>query len=297
MGEAKRRRKVDPTYGKEKRGLVISCPLEIAGTSLSIRSTELDPEELRFSLLFWDSLIWPTTNALHIGGGPEADFLESVRILSRPTYKFSGQLSDIVLRAQVQAFADGEAKEPGKWALAQGQNSFLIKENKLRADSGLLVELYRAVPVPNKDVPLNEILEFRLKRYDQLYNLRCEVDRFFSKVVSSPDPVAAREEQIKILDKACADAIRVAHEWKFPVRLSNVKASFDLRPSNLATAGAAAYFGSVALGVTESIIAGLLGASGAAASAIKISGDFGWSGLKDRKSPYRYISQYHNELF
>ena len=47
MGEAKRRKALDPHYGQTKRGLIVSCPLEIQGTQLLVKSTHLDPQELR----------------------------------------------------------------------------------------------------------------------------------------------------------------------------------------------------------------------------------------------------------
>ena len=59
MGEAKRRAASDPNFGKAKPpklGLVVSPPIEIQGISLLIKSSNLDPQELRSSILLWDSL-------------------------------------------------------------------------------------------------------------------------------------------------------------------------------------------------------------------------------------------------
>ena len=67
MGEAKLRKQTDPNFGQvpknglSYRGLVVSPPIEIEGNRLFAKSSNLDAQELRFSLLFWDRLVWPSS--------------------------------------------------------------------------------------------------------------------------------------------------------------------------------------------------------------------------------------------
>jgi len=297
MGEAKRRKKLDPSYGKEKRGLVISAPIEISGSSIRVKSTNLDAQELRFSLLFWDKLIWPSNSGIFIQSGPDAEFLEKAKILTRPHFQLSGNGSDIIIAAQLKAFEAADAQEPGRWAMAQGENSILVAQQRLIAEGGMLVELHRAVPVPDKDVPLNEILEFRLRRYSELHRLRVELDTLLQEINSSADPHTMLQQCMTKIDSSCADAIRVSKEWRFPVRLTNLKASLDLKPFSVIAGGIAGYIGTSALAETSAAIGAIAGVAAASHSALKISADFGWRGLRDRTNPYRYVSQFHNELF
>ncbi len=56
MGEAKYRKANDQSFGKIKqacklRGLIISCPLKIIGSTM-IGSGSIDAQDLRFSLFF-----------------------------------------------------------------------------------------------------------------------------------------------------------------------------------------------------------------------------------------------------
>lgn len=67
MGEAS-----DPNFGK--RGLVVSAPFEVQGTTLRVRSSNLDPQELRSSVLLWDRLVWPSSRAIHLASGPDESF-------------------------------------------------------------------------------------------------------------------------------------------------------------------------------------------------------------------------------
>ena len=94
MGEAKRRKQSDPNFGRVprqavNRGLVVSPPIEIQDNSLFAKSWNLDPQELRFALLFWDRLVWPSSRTVHFPSGPDELFLEDAGILSRPKYTFN----------------------------------------------------------------------------------------------------------------------------------------------------------------------------------------------------------------
>jgi hypothetical protein len=302
MGEAKRRKAADPNYGHPKPvrpGLVVSAPVEIEGTRANIRSSNLDPQELRFSLLFWNRLVWPASRAIYLASGPDEQFLEQAGILSRPEYTFSGDGAQGLARTHIHALIDLDSREPGQWSLAQGENSLLLKDNLLERDVGVLLELQHAIPVPDKDVPLNEILEFKNRRKDELQLLRTELDGFVAAINQAEDKAAELKNHVAKVDAACVDALRVSREWQFPVRLTNLKASVEFRPFVTAAGGMAAFaLGTAnALPMSASVLAGISGALAVSAPALKLSGDFGWRGLKRRLGPYRYVYQFHNELF
>jgi hypothetical protein len=204
MGEAKRRASHDPTYGRSPhrgRGLVISSPITIDGSTVTVRSGQLDSQELRFALLFWETLAWPLWRVLHVVGDPDASFLEAAEILRRPEYKFSGAFENVIPAIQIRAFLDLDQQEPGRWALAQGLNSVLIKGLSLEAGRGAMVELYRAIPVPTREVPLNDILEFRVKRRDELVALRDEIDSLFVAISSANDKTLELQRHVARIDR------------------------------------------------------------------------------------------------
>jgi Family of unknown function (DUF6236) len=273
--------------------------MEIQDTRLHAKSTNLDPQELRFALFFWDQLVWPSSRAIYFASDPDERFLEDAGILTRPSYTFNGDMAQGMAMTQISAFRDYDQREPEKWALAQGENSFLLKYGDLEEGKGGLIELHRAVPIPDKDVPLNEILEFKQKRHDVLQLLRTEIDTFFTVLEAADDKSVALNKCLGKIDAACADAIRVGKEWQFPIRLSNLKTSFELRPFVTLESGMAAFAAGQTFGLpaTTSLLAGLGGAAAATAPALKLSGDFGWRGLRPTQGPYRYVSRYHSELF
>lgn len=299
MGEAKRRKAVDPTYGTKKPGLIVSCPLEIDGSTINIKSIRLDPQELRFSLLFWDRIVWPSSRAIHMASGPDEQHLERLGILSRPDFTQWGDAAQGMARGQIQAFIELDRKEPGQWSIAQGEASLWVRDKIVETDNGVLLALNRAIPVPHKDVPFDEILALKIRRRDELQRLRHAVDISVGVVSNADDKVSELERQIKLIDEACADALKVFKEWQFPFQMSSVDVEFDFRPFVTFNSGIAAYALASARGLplTESVLAGLLGSAAATTPALKIKGGLGWKGLRVRAGPYRYVSRYHDEVF
>lgn len=298
MGEAQRRKQSDPNFGRipkkaSFRGLVVSPPIEIEGTRLLAKSSNLDPQELRFALLFWDRLVWPSSRAIHFASGPDELFLESTKILTRPDYTINGDVAEGIAKGQVQAFLDLERAEPGAWAIAQGENSFFWKNGFADEASGALVELHRAIPIPRHDVPLAEVLEFRARRRDELLLLRHHLESFVTEIEAAVDKPAALKNRADEIDQACANLLQVGKEWQFPVYLSNIKTSFSLSPMKFLPAVAGGWALGESYGLhAASAVAGFAGV----ASTIEIKSDFGLRSPKRPKSPFRYACLTHHEL-
>lgn len=298
MGEAKRRKQSDPNFGRVprkavNRGLVVSPPIEIQGSRLSVRSSNLDPQELRFALLFWDRLVWPSSRAVHFASGPDELFLENVGVLSRPEYTFNGDAAQGIAKGQIQAFLDLESSEPGTWAMAQGENSLLLKDTHFEAGKGALIELHHAIPIPTVDVPLNDILEFKERRRDDLILMRHQLDTFVLEIEGAVDKTFELQKRIAKLDDACANLLKVGKEWQFPVYLSNIKASFSLSPLKFLPAIGGGWKLGESYGLAAAaVVAAMAGAT----STLDIKGDYGLRSVKQQQSPYRYSYQIHKEL-
>ena len=314
MGEANRRKQIDPNYGRAPkssnfgssvvrppnklkdssyRGLVVSPPIQIEGTRLFAKSSNLDPQELRFALLFWDQLVWPSSRAIHFGSGPDEEFLERAGVLTRPEYTFYGDVAQGIARTQIQAYQDLERTEPGMWALAQGENSLLLKEGFADEGSGALVELHRAIQVPKHDVPLAEILEFRQRRRDELVLLRHQLESFVFEIQGSEDKSLALEKRVAELDQACSNLLALGKEWRFPVYLSNIRASFSISPMKFLPLVGVGWKIGEPYGLTAATaVAAITGA----VSTLEIKGDYGLRSMKLPTSPYRYAYHMHEEL-
>ncbi|MGX9714526.1 DUF6236 family protein [Janthinobacterium lividum] len=298
MGEAKQRAKTEKNFGKipkerSKRGLIVSSPIKVEGNSVRFIGGGLDSQELRFALLFWDKLVWPSTAIMGSPPTPDEQFLLDAGILTRPRYQVNGDIAREIARTQFAAFNERNNAEPGCWAMSQGERAFLyIGENQLEG-GGAALELHRAIPIPAHDVPLNEILEFKERRKDELWLLRDKLDSFVSELETEQDRDASMLKNISEIDQACSNLLILGKEWQFPVHLSNLKTSFSL------TAGK--FIPAAKLGLLAGLQYGLVAAGAAAgvaglASTLEIKGDFGLRGLKKPASPYKYAYHIEREL-
>ena len=274
------------------QGLVISVPLRITEQLLHAHGA-IDPQELRFALLFWDRLAWPSNNLLHIGDSPETEFLAQEGVLSRPMIRVTGSchMGQGVAQAHIDAFMQLDRDHPGMWALAQGERSFLFDSGLAQPDRGILVELYRAIPIPDKDIPLQDILEFRQARRPELLRLRTALDDLYTHVTNSADPSFELRRRVDEIQTSCGDLIKLAKESAHPFRLSDWRATFEWHPGAAVTAMMGAALGqSFAMPEVGALVGGL-------ASTLKITRDVGLRGVQARKSPYWYTYAFHREVF
>lgn len=302
MGEAKIRKASDPSYGKvpkrpQPHGLIISNPMQIDIVNHSLSGKGgLDPSELRFSLLYWDKLVYPSNNLISFGGGDDEEFLISVGVLHKPIYTYLGGDGALIeFDTYMRAFSDLESREPGVWSLSQGEKSLFVNNSaaNLIDESGISLELIRAIPVPAADVPLNEILEFKEKRKDELMMFRAHIDQLILEIQNSPARTDAFNRIAQEVDAACADLLKVGHEWQWPVHFSNFKATFNLDLDKFLNAAKAGWdlfdsCGSI-VQTSAAAVSGLV-------STINVKPDISLRSIKKLRGPYRYTLLAHKEL-
>lgn len=292
MGQAKFRKAHDPEYGKAKptvRGLIISPPMVVSGDTVSITSSELDPKDLRASLLYWDRLAVPASTMISFGEEDlDAKYLESAGVLYRPKYPIDGSMSDIMMRLPALALEDYEKTSPGAWSIGGGENSILTLGGYTTAQEGILISLYGAIPIPSEEVPLPEILNFRQKRRDELLSFRAHLDSLAQEISSSKDTQAELKRKLSELDKACSDLAKVCQEWQSPVYLGDLKASlnFSLVKAIASATTAWAALGKIELGLTTKVIASTLATVG---SQFEIKKDIKFRSIKRDSSPFKYV--------
>lgn len=318
MGESRYRKLHDPTYGTvpksstatqgqrdvhsptqavpelriHERGLVISSPMDIdIATNSVISSGGLDTAALRADLLFWDRLVWPQ-NGFFGYNSPEVDFLEQAGVLFRPRIPFSGAVADIVYNSHMTGFRQLDAREPGKWALAGGANSLLTRRGDVAEGRGVLLRLIRAVPVPDVAVPLEDVLEFRNHRRDEMLCLRSELEQFYESVISAEDQDFALTRFAEKIDAACVDILKVSKERRFPVRLADLSPSVNLKA---VAVGAVSWLVAKGAGLDNMTALAAVGTTGLL-SMIDVKAGLGLNRSSVRSSPYRYVVHIHNEL-
>jgi len=269
-----------------ERGLVISSPITIESGSFR-GGGGLDPQELRFSLLFWDKLDFPTNNLIHISD-QTADFLQQTGMLKRTRVQVVGQgdIAQAFLAAHLHAFRKLDRDEPSVWSLGTGNNSVSFPERELEDGRGVLVRLYDAIPVPEKDVPLQDILEFRAKRRDELLALRYHLDSIYQRIIAAGDGQLALQSEIGALEKSIADYVKVAKGSSFP--FINMSFAANLNVPAAVAASLAAF--TAGFSTIPALLAG-------AAAGIGFGPSASLKNHKTSQTPFHYISSFHKRVF
>ncbi|SLN74331.1 hypothetical protein ROA7450_04215 [Roseovarius albus] len=301
MGEAKRRKSKDPFYGKVPKagkGIVLSNPIEIDEQGrMFVHQSDLDPCELRRAVLFWDRIQWPESRFFSmVGSRAEVDYLTQLGIMTRPLPNktdWGGKDAHIhFAKGHLQQFIDNEKNEPGLWSVSEGRNSFLFSQPGFIDTRAPLIELYRSIPIPEADVPLEALLEFKERRLDEVRHLVLTIDRFYSDLLKAEDQVFEMKRLSNEIDHRCADIIKVAKESGLKFGLSDwgINFSGDIDVAKVLS-------GALGLGTFGQPELGAL-VGGAVGLELKVGGGFSL-GTGDREqlkaSPFRFVASMHNE--
>lgn len=279
-----------PLLGKNERGLVISVPSSFGETNTFWGG--LDRQELRFSLLFWDRLDFPT--------GPfsfsdiEADYLAGVGVLTRSQIVATVfNVPDLLFEGQIATFKALDARDPNKWSLARGEASLGFRPEEVMPDRGMLLELYQAIPVPNIDVPLDDILQFKAKRAAELLTLRHHLDKLYHEVARSPERDYAKSVALEDIDRAVSDILKVSRESGMKLKLAGLDVKLDIMDFKTgAFSGLAAHH----IGLPLSQVA-LAAIGGAIIPTLSIKSGVALKKREKSTSPFEYVSRFHRDLF
>jgi hypothetical protein len=198
-----------------KRGIVISPPfarLQNGGVRVG---GYLSTIEIRKYMLYWDEIDYPDNDFVSVDAGTDMQCLIDCGFASRTRVSFQGGVSsgegEFFLAAQQAAFDEHNQLEPGAWSMAQPVDEPYFAN----APSSLSIEyeIWNMLPVPSNDVPLNEILEFKAKRRDELLALRVFLDEMHQAILSSADIPRAKNTQLAKLELALKDVDRVLGEY------------------------------------------------------------------------------------
>ncbi|MEK3756725.1 DUF6236 family protein [Bacillus sp. FSL K6-6483] len=234
------------------RGIVISPKFEVFGTTIGFGFTGIEGFDLRKYLMYWDKLDFPNNSALGISSTPDIDFLEKCGVLQRTFIQTKGNLEKVFPEAQLSAFRKNNKKEPGCWSLAQSTSKLNLLKEDVEQSRVLEVELYQCLPVPTEDVSLDEILEFKQRRNDELLEFRFLMDRLYLDTIEAGDFERARTHNIELLQKKIVDIDRLMNESMISRIKTNLSANIDISDvlmNSIAGASAGAFvFGMPDLG-------------------------------------------------
>lgn len=276
----------------DNRGIVISPPFVVlpeGGISCGGSPSSAD---LRKYLLYWDEIDYPDNNFVSIGADHDMEFLISAGAAARTNVQFQGAMSsgsgEFFLLAQQIAFEKHDNESPGLWSIAQLSTAPYFSNSQ--SVTAIEYQLWNALPVPQDDVSLNDILEFKDRRRDELIALRIYLDEMYLSVTSAADIPRAKTAAILKLETALADVDRVLEEFGISKAFSSLRGFIAGEFTNVAGIGLGAA-GIAPFIEMSPLMAGAIGAG--IAFAVKLV-----PSPKSRKEahPLTYISSVRKEL-
>lgn len=197
-----------------KKGIVVSPPFELIGERGVRIGGRPSPFDLRKYLLYWDEIDYADNNIISVAPSDDIQFLLDCGIAARTRVIFQGPHNGnptFFFRTQEAVFEKHEKENPGCWSIAQlSPAPYFTNPQEM---VGVEIELWNMLPVPQADVPLPDILEFKERRQDELIALRCHLDDVYQQIISAKDiprkmnsQIANLELDLKNLDKTLGEA-------------------------------------------------------------------------------------------
>jgi hypothetical protein len=243
------------------------------GPSLSMNGG-MPPEKLRYYALYWDKIVITDSNIFGSGISGELQALADVGIVSKETARISisgrfngGDLASLHFQGLAQVAASLTNKNPGQWAIHQSGDQIIIPDNMSSELVTADFQLTRCLPVPKADLPLDKLLEFKLKRLDELLALRASLDELYLEISKSADIPRSKIAQIQRLESAIRDLDKVAQQSWGERLLASRKVSLDI---NYGSVMAGAVSGGLAGATFANPLVGVIaGATHALVSSLK----------------------------
>ena len=202
--------------------------------------------DLRKNALYWDQIDWPLNVAGVIEhGDSDSELLKKEGIYRRTEVGFfddgvlinpggEGQAfvefdtkSSSVINGQLAVMMFHNLNNEGQWSIAQSGPDLRLPPGTAVHKKTAEVELYRVVPVPALEVPMDKVLEFKLRRRTALLEFRGAMDDLYLDVVNSGDFMTAQNRAVEKLKQAILGVHRVMKESKLKRLLSTMKVELN----------------------------------------------------------------------
>lgn len=213
------------------RGIIANCEFEGSLNSLLIKSSSIDPIKLREYLLYWDKIDFPTNNVIYIESSPEEKYLEEVGVLQRSHTIFGGEIimnPKVFIESQLRAFEINNSNKGQIWSIAQPTKNIILPSDKCVTSRNIQVELYDCIPVPSANVSLDDILNFKEHRYDELLEFRSLLDKMYDSIRNNADADFSKNKCIEMLQNKVIEINRVMDESKIKRFLNSIKVELDI---------------------------------------------------------------------
>ena len=227
-----------------KRGIIANSGRMVRNDSQSISlSGGLTDNDLNYYLLYWDKIVMPTNNIIHMAIKYEDELLQT-GVLERPRIAFSswstnvkdGSFDPFVIAQSIVANNLLTNDKLTDWTIHQLGEQVIIGNEQKKDFEAIKVELIKCLPVPTGQLNFNEILEFKEKRKDELLDLHSKIDSLYLEILNSPDKDLATRKTIVEFNKSIENLDSVSKERFNSLTKYNFTTELNLNGKDLSVA-------------------------------------------------------------
>lgn len=257
----------------------------------------LSIEELYYLIMYWDKIIIPSNNLVYIGI-PQEEILISSGAIERPKINCQGSfngdmIANLLLSSQSIVSKELMKDTSTDWVIHQIGDEAVYPENFNVKKNIIQINLANALPVPNKDISIYEILKFKEVRKDELNELHNSLDELYLNILSSPDSILESKKSISKLKNDIEVLNKVSKEKFKTTKKYDLTTELNLNPKDIS-------YGAIAGGIFDFFSTGYtipIGTIiGASLSAIKINAKASMSfAPASQNTKLSYLSKASNE--
>lgn len=242
---------------------IITTPGKIVVKSNEFSYNGLNSSDIKFLTLYWDRIAIPESKIISFGFPYREDLIDcdiitSLHVADNFDSTTSGEISRNIINTQYDFF-NLVNKDPNiDWSIHQSGSEMIDDKSNLLIPSIHEQEIIKftlrnCLPIPNEDIPLCDILEFKEKRKDDLEYLHGHIDNIYQEILSAGDTNLANKTALRDLKNNISDIRKVSLE-----SFSTIK-NMDLTALQATTISVAAIAGHQTLEIIGGAIAGAVG--------------------------------------
>lgn len=259
--------------------------------------SDIDKRKLIRTVLFWDKIIIPcNTNifVISLDHIPEIVTLRAEKILEEPKIQVNvdGELTSVLYGMYMWYIMQMMKSNDANYSTYELEKMIISDHDQVSPSGGELLTFTNAFPEPDVSTEINDILEFKLKRKDQLNLLMAHLNSLELRVLKAENKHTELNKAINEIDIACADVIRLYKEKGIKFNISNAKFNFSMK--EIIEVTGATYAGSVIAGLpqTAAVLASL---SAGIASVVEIKDAISFKKI-DKTNPFNYAGEISKHL-
>ena len=198
-----------------KHGIMLTRGIRIQDGIISVNG-DYDPFAIRMAILYLEGICIPQSQLIAFQLTDELELLKKEGILFEKQIPFSQGITtggDILLKAYTDCFNELNKTANETWIVHHSLNAQLAKQ-KMTDDSGECIQLLNALPMPDLNFPLGDLLEFKEKRQDNLKELLITIEEIRIRIISAENKDLEIKKGILDIEKKLIDLNRLIKETK-----------------------------------------------------------------------------------